>query len=136
MTQRSRKGLIHGLQKSFYFLFVFLGPVAFVLGVYHAFSKHSPLRGAASIVFFPIAWYHAAEYFWHDDFAGVDWDERLSSDYETTIYFLNQPYQTEMDTFRVNQDLEEFSTILQDYPAEHRASLETAIRSHICAGSA
>jgi len=41
-------------------------------GIYHSFSRHGVKDGLISVFIPPYGWYRAIEYWWHDDYAGIE----------------------------------------------------------------
>ena len=83
-----------------------------IMGIYHSATKHNDLW--MSITLPPWAWYRSVEFWWHDDFADVNWDERLKNDAATIMYLI----QGSEDIKKYNEDMEEFSTKIKHYPYE------------------
>lgn len=102
-----------------------------IFGIYHSFKSHSKVEGFISIVIPPYAWYHSAEMWWHDDFDGVNWEKKLKSDLEISIYFLSQAHNDQIDTFKLNDNLEKFSSKINKYPKEKLDFLKDGSRLYI-----
>lgn len=102
-------------------------------GIYHAFSRHDNTQGFISAFIPPYAWYMAAEsFFWHDDFPGVDWDERVESDIRTGILLLSVSLDPEPSkAAEIDRSIEKFREITNTYPAEHKEKIRQAIRLYI-----
>ena len=66
-------------------------------GIYHAFKKHDIGDGLIAVFIPPYAWYRSLEIWWHDDFAAVDWDQRVKSDARVLIALLNASANPDME---------------------------------------
>ncbi|MEP3836002.1 MAG: hypothetical protein ABJM36_00040 [Algibacter sp.] len=102
-----------------------------IFGIYHTFKSHSKLDGLISIVIPPYAWYYSAEMWWHDDFEEVDWEKKLKSDMEISIYLLSQAHNDQIDRFELNDKLEKFSSKINKYPEEKLDFLKNGSRIYI-----
>lgn len=100
------------------FYLIFFGTL--VTGVYHAFKKHGALDGIVSIAIFPWGLYRGAEFWWHDDYKNVNWDKRLASDLQTSIYFITVNQDKDADKYKNNEDMEKFSNKISKYPEEKK----------------
>lgn len=103
-----------------YTLFVLL----FINGCLHSFRKHP--EDPNWLQYSPLAIYRGVEYFWHDDFAGVNWDKRLSSDvYVAMELMMKIQNTTEVET--LSSEFEKFSNKISDYPGEKKEYIKNAI---------
>ena len=109
------------------FLGFWFGEIA---GIIHSVHKHSTGDVIASVIIPPWAWYRSAELFWHDDFDGVNWDKKLNHDLITCYYFVDQ-VEAEKNTYKLNEEIEEFSDKINKYPSAKRAVLVDGTRKII-----
>jgi hypothetical protein len=73
----------------------------------------------------PLAIYRGVEYFWHDDFKGLDWDKRLSSDVYVMFELMSAiGNTTEVETLA--NEVEKFSKKIEDYPKDKKEYLKVA----------
>lgn len=98
-------------------------------GIYHSYSKHNDVLLAIFIP--PVAWYRSVEFFWHDDYRGVDWDKKLQNDSQSCVYFLNQYNEEGANIYQLNKDLEKFSSQIHKYPDDKIEYLKTGSRIYI-----
>ena len=102
-------------------------------GIYHAFDRHDNAQGFISVFIPPFAWYMAVEAIgWHDDFAGVDWSQRIQNDARTAILLLSAA--SENDAIRADKvaaAVEEFSEKLAQYPIDKRAKVKSVVDSFL-----
>ena len=101
------------------------------IGVVHSFNKHGIGDGIIGMVAFPWAMYRGVEYWWHDDYADVDWDKRLKTDMLNSVYFINEGNNSEANQFQLNEDIEKFSSKIKDYPSEKKQFLIDGTRKYI-----
>lgn len=101
------------------------------LGMYHSFKKHGVTDGVIGTIVFPWAMYRGVEFWWHDDFSDVDWDQRLSGDIQTCIYFVASTNDKSSDKFQINEDLEKFSKKINEYPSDKRQYLLLGTKKYI-----
>lgn len=94
-------------------------------GLYHSYTKHNDVVLAFFIP--PVAVYRSVEFFWHDDFKGVNWDKRLPNDIKACLYFLAEYAHEEANIVQLNKDLEEFSSIINKYPEDKRDYIKSTI---------
>lgn len=73
---------------------------------------HSAVDGVDAIFVPPYAWYRLIEFFWHGDYAGVNWEKVLKNDLKSCNYFLTQSINPDINLFRFNEDIKEFSYII------------------------
>lgn len=128
------------LQRLFASFLFFVTAIFYVLffasvpwGIYHAFSRHDNTQGFISVFIPPYAWYMTAEsFFWHDDFPGVDWDERVGSDIRTGILLLSVSVDPEPSkAAAIDRSIEKFREITNTYPTEQKEKIRQAIRLYI-----
>lgn len=101
------------------------------LGVVHSFKKHGIADGFIGAVLFPWAMYRGVEFWWHDDYAKVNWDQRLSNDMQTCVYFISTVNEKNADKYQINENLEKFSEKIKDYPANKRQYLLDGTKKYI-----
>lgn len=106
-----------------------------VFGLYHTFTKHKD-EIIIALVLPPFAWYRAVEFWWHDDFAGVDWEKRLEYDSKTCVGIVNavirQRQGEELETSPIlGQTIDEFSQQVGTYPKEKREYLKNLTKNYI-----
>ncbi|MBC8484578.1 MAG: hypothetical protein H8D45_00875 [Bacteroidetes bacterium] len=100
-------------------------------GLYHSFKKHSLAEGVIATFIPPVAWYRSVEFFWHDDFANINWDIKLSDDINTCVYFLNEYISPEANIYSLNIDIDNFSKQIMSYPEVKRLDLKQAVEIYI-----
>lgn len=100
----------------------------YILGFYHSCTKH---KDEAYIENPFLTLYRGIEIFWHDDFADVNWDIRLSNDYECAVTLINQ-YSDEIKDIGVfNRNLEELIIRIKKYPIDKFEKIKEFIRLYI-----
>lgn len=112
----------------FFNIFIVYGEI---FGIVHSVKKHSTGDNIASIVIPPWAWFRSIEMWWHDDYANVDWDKRLTNDMQTCIYFISQANNPEINKFELNENLEKFSNKINKYPKDKLDFLLNGSRNYI-----
>lgn len=100
-------------------------------GIYHSVTKHSTGDVILTFAIPPLAWYRSLEFFWHDDFAGVDWNKRIKNDIKICIYFLSNMGSDEANLYKLSDDIEKFSKIIEEYPEKKKAYLKNASKIYI-----
>ncbi len=101
------------------------------LGVVHSFKKHGVVDGIIATTLFPWALYRGIEFWWHDDYADVNWDKRLTNDVQTCIYFISSANDDNVDKYQINENIEKFSDKIKDYPKEYKQFLRDATKKYI-----
>lgn len=104
---------------------IFLGLTIF--GYWHVNKKHSDRTINLCEWIFPIASYYGLEYFWHDDFAGVDWNERHERDMKMISYFFTR-YEKDSAKFQLTKDIQDFSNEIKSYPPEELIYLKSGAK--------
>lgn len=95
------------------FWVAFLGLI--INGCFHSFKKHKD--DPAWLQESPLVIYRGAEYFWHDDFAGVEWNKRIADDIATAFELIT--YSTESKNIDENKmQMEAFAKKIADYPSD------------------
>lgn len=100
-------------------------------GIFHAFNSHGSGDGIITVILPPFAWYRSLEFWWHDDYSGFDWSQRLDEDALVVISAINlkisddagdrQKYVEAMDFVRgrvrgyPSDKMEELSRIVSTY---------------------
>ena len=100
-------------------------------GIYHSVTKHSTGDVIVTLAIPPFAWYRSLEFFWHDDFAGVDWNKRIKNDIKVCIYFLSNMGSDEANLYKLSDDIERFSKRIDEYPEKKKAYLKNASKIYI-----
>lgn len=75
----------------------------------------------------PLVAYRGAEYFWHDDFAGVDWDKRIKDDGATAIELLMKS--NSETTVDLREQADYFSDKISKYPRDKFEKIKIAGQS-------
>jgi len=107
-------------------VFLFWG--LWINGCIHSNSKHKDDSWAMSQS--PLAIYRGAEFFWHDDFADVDWSKRLKNDVETVCYFIEMSAEN-VKVDEMKMEVENFSKKISKYPKDKIFVLKNAGRKFI-----
>ena len=107
-----------------------------VFGLYHAFHKHKASDGIFASVLPPWAWYRAVELWWHNDFAGVDWNKRLEYDAQTCIGIIDtvrslQQGESIRHSGDIGKTIDELSKRIAEYPKDKREYLKTVCKNYI-----
>lgn len=108
------------------------GIAATIFGIHHAGSKHD--SGFVALAFPPYAWYRAVEAVgWHDDFAGLDWEERLAADTKILMALLgSDPATADAATvFQIEKAKEFFRDQISDYPEDKHKYLKQVALVHM-----
>lgn len=112
-------------QGIFYFLFMGL----WINGCIHSASKH---KGDSFILSeTPIAIYRGVEFFWHDDFAGVNWEERVKDDVGTTIDLMSSSTTASYNIDNVKQQINDFSQKISTYPKNRKIEIEKGVKQYL-----
>lgn len=122
------QNVLSSLAGIFFILLFFYGEI---FGVIHSIRKHSTSDAILCVVIPPMAWWRSIEMFWHDDFADVDWDERLSSDLKTCVYFHGEIISSQTNTYQLNEDIENFAKKVKKYPEDKREFLVNGFRKYL-----
>jgi|GEM_PF-5217153 len=101
----------------------------YVLGTYHSCTKHKD--DSDLLRYTPMAIYRGIEFFWHDDFAGVNWEERLRDDALVCFNTLTKCYSENLDLDDFNTKVSEFSKRISKYPEEKKEPLKHVSQSYI-----
>jgi hypothetical protein len=99
----------------------------YFIGIWHSFSKHGGEYGA-TIWMPPWTVYRGAEYFWHDDFSGVNWEKRLRSDKEVIVGYLAPDGEK---GYEVNREKEKFVNEITKYPPDKLNELKKTAKIYI-----
>lgn len=78
----------------------------------------------------PIVAYRGVEYFWHDDFAGVDWNERLKAD-ARSAFILMDAYTSNEKVDEITSEIESFSKKINKYPTEKLHYIQEAANTYL-----
>lgn len=78
----------------------------------------------------PLVIYRGAEYFWHDDFAGVDWKERNQRDMKMISYLFLR-YNKDSGHYQLLKEVEEFSNDVTKYPPKKLTYLKSGAKEYI-----
>ena len=97
-------------------------------GCFHSFKKHKD--DPSWLQESPLAIYRGIEYFWHDDFAGVDWKERNQRDMKMVSYFFLK-YLADSAKYKLLKEVDEFSNDIVKYPPKQLAYLKTGAKEYI-----
>jgi hypothetical protein len=98
---------------------------AYIAGTIHSCNKHPDDSKAER--FTPYAVYRGIEMFWHNDFPGVDWKQKISEDVSISIQLLSAVTQP-ATMVEANQQLEHLANQLESYPASKRKEVANAVR--------
>ena len=101
-----------------------------IFGFWHVSKKHSAHEMNVCEWAFPVATYHGLEFFWHDDFAGVDWKGRNERDFKMITYFYIR-YKGDSAKYQLTKDIEEFSNDINKYPADKLNYLKSGAKEYI-----
>jgi|FLOH01.1.fsa_nt_gi hypothetical protein len=100
-------------------------------GLFHSYKKHSTSDVFLSFFIPPVSWYRSVEFFWHDDYANVDWDEKINNDIGICIYFFNGYIGENPDIFTLNTQIEAFGQKISDYPDDKYELLKQASKVYM-----
>lgn len=101
-------------------------------GIYHSFSKHGVKDGLISVFVPPYGWYRAIEYWWHNDYAGIKWNERLSSDFQVIISIINAVEEKDPQIqAKISKAVNDISSQFKEYPEDKRKTLKEGIWLYI-----
>jgi hypothetical protein len=93
-------------------------------GCVHSCSKHKD--DPAWLANTPAAAYRGAEFFWHDDFAGVDWTQRINNDIATTIELMGAST-TDHQIDNTKKQIEDFSKKIAAYPSDKKKLIQRGV---------
>jgi hypothetical protein len=117
---------------SYLIVLIYFAVVAsYFTGIVHTFKKHNKIEALVSIGAFPWAIYRGIEYWWHDDFADVNWKERISSDALQGIALIQTCAQQDANTYQLAKDLNEFASRVNKYPADRLKELKEKLKHYI-----
>ncbi len=96
-----------------------------VNGCVHSCTKHKDdpewLQNTPAVI------YRGVEYFWHDDFKGMDWDKRLKSDVFVMFDLMGKiGYETQTES--LFNEVEKFSKKINEYPVDKKTYLKNALK--------
>lgn len=111
------------LTNSVVILFYVLLTSAWINGCFHSFKKHRD--DPQWLQQTPLVMYRGVEYFWHDDFADVDWNERIKNDAATVIALIDQSSQSQ-NIDDTKMQIENFSKKISAYPRDKIERLKIA----------
>lgn len=109
-------GNISGLFLGLLFLYLEVG------GIVHSARKHSFGDTFVSVAIPPWAWYRSVEMWWHNDYADVNWNERLNTD-RTSILMLYIGLSD--NNIKANEAIEGFKERTNSYPKDKKDSLKS-----------
>jgi hypothetical protein len=110
----------------------FLSLIAsFINGVVHSVKKHGLVDAVVSVGFFPWGIYRGIEYFWHDDYANVDWDKKLASDINACINIVNNVENPNEDRSKTNETIEKLANKIKNYPEDKKIYVKGAVGTYI-----
>lgn len=101
------------------------------IGVVHSFKSHGVNDGLIGSVLFPWAMYRGVEFWWHDEYSDVDWENRLSSDMQSCVYFIGVVNEKGVNKYNINEELEKFSKKINDYPLDKKKYLLNGTKTYI-----
>lgn len=100
----------------------------YILGMYHSCSKHDE---PDMLRYSPFSLYRGIEFFWHNDFAGVNWDERLKENGKASVFFLYTSLKESTNPHELNKNIEVFSKDIKNYPKDKLDLLKTVSKTYI-----
>jgi len=100
-----------------------------IVGIYHSFDKHGAIEGFISIGAPPWAWYRSAEIWWHDDFAGINWVDRLKTDTKNCLIMLTE-YGYD-NSVRINEEIENAKNKYSKYPKDKLLYIKNFCREYV-----
>jgi hypothetical protein len=103
----------------------------FVNGLLHSGKKHGRSDTAISLSFFPWGIYRGVEYFWHDDYANVDWDKKVANDINSCTDIIIKIDSENADKSKINETLEKLSNKFEEYPKEKKNYIKEVVRIYI-----
>lgn len=104
-----------------YLAFFFL----YISGCVHSLKKHKD--DGDLMRYSPMSVYRGVEWYWHDDFAGVNWEERLKSDAYTLQVIMNSLGESQhIET--LNTQIEKFGNKIRTYPDDKYDYLKRAAK--------
>lgn len=111
---------------TFIFCILFLGLL--VNGCFHSSTKHKddPFWIQQS----PLAIYRGVEYFWHDDYAGVNWKEKIDDDAETAIELIMSS-NSGQNIDETKTQMRNLSEKISKYPKDKRQEIEKIVRRYL-----
>ena len=120
----SRRGSILNDLAAFFFMVAFCW-IQFG-GIYHSATKHSSVDLILALTVPPFAWYRSIEFFWHDDFAHINWDQRVKGDIKAIVEIVNN--EIESKNMLDNANNKEFlHNRIKTYPAIQKDRIEQAV---------
>lgn len=78
----------------------------------------------------PAVMYRGVEFFWHDDFAGVNWTDRIKDDVETATKLIDYS-NTKESIDDIKMQTESFSNKISKYPIDKKRQIEQGVRLYI-----
>lgn len=97
----------------------------YVSGCIHSKNKHSD--DGDILRYSPYSVYRGLEMFWHDDFKGVDWDERIKNDVATSLSLLNGLERT-YDIVNTKEQLDILQKRFSNYPKDKLKMIASGVR--------
>jgi hypothetical protein len=100
-----------------------------VYGYVHILKKHDTKTLILAIVIFPVADYYGIESFWHDDFAGVDWNKRLAEDFESAETLIMKIISNDSNNIvTLKEELKKLHEKVKDYPKDKKNELARLLK--------
>jgi hypothetical protein len=99
-----------------------------VNGCVHSCNKHK--NDPVWLQETPAVIYRGVEYFWHDDFAGVNWTERIKDDVGTAVQLITASQQT----YQINEtksEIEKFANKMKTYPVDKKLEIQDGVKKFI-----
>ena len=101
-------------------------PVAlYFLGLWHSHKKH---KEDSDNIFWMV--YRGAEMFWHDDYAGVNWRDKVNDDAGTAIQLItstNSLYKID----EVKKQSDEFAEKISKYPNDKKDEIQKIVKDYL-----
>lgn len=99
-------------------------------GIYHSATKHSSSDLVLTILIPPYSWYRSIEFFWHDDFAGIDWDKRLENDFKVAVE-ISKNTCNDINHLSTNNNKIYLHKRIKSYPSLQKSKIELAVLSYM-----
>ena len=110
-------------------LFILLIIWGETVGIYHAAKKHDEFWLATMLP--PVAWYRSIEIFWHNDFAGIDWDKENRSMAKIVKNILDASCDKDVDQIQVNSRIDSFYKRYSKYPEKKKSFTRELAKKYI-----
>ena len=118
-------GATYGVSTSIFYVVIF---GLWITGCVHSFHKHKD--DPAWLQDSPLVLYRGAEFFWHDDFSGINWKQRIKDDVTTAMTLMSASLSTR-DVDATKSQIEDFSKKMSAYPDTRKIEVQRGAAMYV-----